>query len=172
MTYSAAEHVALFSIVSEVNDAFNTRDPSVAGSVSMTGRVSSSAFGTWLSRKCPTVYEKGDDSAKQFINALNNLLVLDAKKCMSKKWWSRDVVEMLLPMHLANTSEFNGGQKKAGWLSEKATAHKSKFETDQKNRLDDAAKHRQAPPANPINVLDFVEEKMVVLKLRLCRRLA
>jgi hypothetical protein len=39
------------------------------------------------------------------------------------------------PMHLAYTSEFSGGQQTAGWLAEKATAHKTKFETDQENKL-------------------------------------
>jgi predicted Holliday junction resolvase-like endonuclease len=53
-------------------------------------------------------------------------------------------VELLLPMHLWHTSEFGGGQQTAGWLSEKVLAHKSKFETDQKNRLDELVKKRRA----------------------------
>jgi hypothetical protein len=31
-----------------------------------------------------------------------------------KKWWSRDMVEILFPMPLAYTNEFSGGQKTAG----------------------------------------------------------
>jgi hypothetical protein len=69
---------------------------------------------------------------------------LDAKKYNSKKWWSRAVVEMLLPMNIAYTSEFGTGQQTAGWLSEKATAHKTKFEMDQKNRLEELSKKRKA----------------------------
>jgi len=59
-----------------------------------------------------------------------------------KKWWSWVVMEMLLLMHLAYTSEFSGGQQTAGWKDEKATAHKTKFETNQKNWLEDLAKKR------------------------------
>jgi len=69
---------------------------------------------------------------------------LDAKKHNSKKWWSRAVVEMLLPMNIAYTSEFGTGQQTAGWLSEKATAHKTKFETDKRNRLKELIKKRKA----------------------------
>jgi len=54
------------------------------------------------------------------------------------------VVELLLPMHIGYTSEFSGGAQTAGWLSGKTTAHKIKFETNQKNRLDEIAKKRKA----------------------------
>ena len=47
-------------------------------------------------------------------------------------------------MHIAYTSEFSGGAQTAGWLSGKGTAHRTKFETDQKNRLDELAKKRKA----------------------------
>ena len=42
------------------------------------------------------------------------------------------------------TSEFSGGPQTAGWLSDKATAHKTKFETEQKNQLDELVKKRKA----------------------------
>ena len=80
-------------------------------------------------------YVKGDDCCKENVEALNNLLCLDAKKYNLKKWWSQDVMEMLLPMHLMYTYEFSGGQQTAGWLAEKTTAHKTKFEANQKNQL-------------------------------------
>ena len=54
------------------------------------------------------------------------------------------MVEMLLPMHIGYTSVFGTGQKTAGWLSEKATAHKTKFETNQKNQLKELTKKRKA----------------------------
>ena len=52
-------------------------------------------------KKFPVVYTKGDDCCEEYVDALNNLLGLDAKKYNSKKWWSAGVVEMLLPMHIA-----------------------------------------------------------------------
>jgi signal recognition particle subunit SEC65 len=54
------------------------------------------------------------------------------------------VAEMLLPMHIDYTSEFGTGQQPAGWLLKKATAHKTKFETDQKNRLEELTKKKKA----------------------------
>jgi len=40
-------------------------------------------------------------------------------------------------MHIGYTSELGSSQKTAGWLSDKATARKTKFEPDQKNRLEE-----------------------------------
>jgi hypothetical protein len=51
---------------------------------------------------------------------------------------------MLLQLHLAYTNEFSAGQQTAGWLAEKAMVYKTKFETDQKNWLDDLARKRKA----------------------------
>jgi ATP-dependent 26S proteasome regulatory subunit len=116
------------------------------------------------------------------VEAINNRLVLD-RKYQSKKWWIPDVVEILLPLHLAYNSEFSEGQQTAGWLSEKATVHKSKFETNQKNLLNDLAKKRKAeedetasehlveafkqfktPPAQAENVTAMVGEKLAAIK--------
>jgi hypothetical protein len=85
-------------------------------------------------------YKVGDDAMAEYVEALNNLLCSDGKKYNSKKWWSHGVVELLLPMHIGYTSEFSGGPQTAGWLSGKATAHKTKFDTNQKNRLNELAK--------------------------------
>ncbi len=52
-------------------------------------------------KKYPMEYQKGDDAWDQYVEALNNLQGLYARKYMSKKWWSQDVVETLLPLHLA-----------------------------------------------------------------------
>jgi hypothetical protein len=95
-------------------------------------------------KKCPAMYTKGDDCCKEYVEALNNLLGSDGKKYNLKKWWSRGVVEMLLPMHIGYTSEFGTGQQTAGWLSDKVTAHKTKFEMDQRNRLEELTKKRKA----------------------------
>ena len=53
-------------------------------------------------------------------------------------------MELLLQMHLEHMFEFGAGKQTAGWLSEKASMHKTKFEMDQKNRLDDLVKKRKA----------------------------
>jgi hypothetical protein len=47
-------------------------------------------------------------------------------------------------MHLEHMFEFGAGQQNSGRVSGKASMHKTKFETDQKNRLDDLAKKRKA----------------------------
>jgi hypothetical protein len=94
-------------------------------------------------KKCPLEYKAGDDDLVEYVEALNNLLCSDAKKYQSKKWWSHGVVELLLPMHIGYTPEFSGGAQTAGWLSHKATVHKTKFETDQKNRLNELAKKKE-----------------------------
>jgi DUF917 family protein len=43
-----------------------------------------------------------------------------------------------------DATEFGTGQQTAGWLSDKATAHKTKFETDQRNQLVELTKKRKA----------------------------
>jgi hypothetical protein len=53
--------------------------------------------------------------------------------------------------HLAYTSEFSGGPQTAGWLSDTATAHKTKFETEQKNQLDELVKKRKAEEEKQID---------------------
>jgi hypothetical protein len=93
---------------------------------------------------CPVEYVAGDEVVGEYVEALNNLLCSDAKKYQLKKQWSCGVIELLLQMHIAYTSEFSGGAQTAGWLSGKATAHQTKFETNQKNRLDELAEKRKA----------------------------
>jgi hypothetical protein len=60
------------------------------------------------------------------VEALNNLLVSDAKK------------------HLAYTNELSGGQQMADKLAKQASAHKTKFKTGQKSQLDDLIRKRKA----------------------------
>jgi hypothetical protein len=57
------------------------------------------------SKKCTTVYEKGDDDMEDYLDSLNNLLQSHARKYQSKKWWSHDVVEMIFPLYFAYTNE-------------------------------------------------------------------
>jgi hypothetical protein len=103
-------------------------------------------------KKCPVEYTAGDDAVTEYVEALNNLLCLEAKKYNLKKWWSSGVVELLLPMHIGYTSEFSGGPQTAGWLSGEATAHRTKFETNRKNRLDELAKKWKAEEEERIAV--------------------
>jgi hypothetical protein len=120
-------------------------------------------------KKCPVEYVAGDEVVGEYVEALNNLLCSDAKKYQSKKWWSCGVIELLLQMHIAYTSEFSGGAQTAGWLSGKATAHRTKFETDQKNRLDELAKKGRQKRTS-----ELTQQKIVKLLQKhlhsLCRR--
>jgi hypothetical protein len=89
-----------------------------------------------------------DNACMEYVEALNNLLSLDSKKCNSKKWWSCGIVELLLQMHLEHTFEFGAGKQTADWLLEKAMMHKTKFEMDQKNRLDDLGRRGKQKKRN------------------------
>jgi hypothetical protein len=172
-TYSSVEHVALLSIMSQVPNAFNCSKSSPQWDQvyqrmiaefyqAAAPRLSSALHGHFVDLygsfklgirnlsqvdtkpKCPVEYKVEDDACMEYVEALNNLLSLDLKKYNSKKWWSRGIVELLLQMHLEHTFKFGAGKQTAGWLSEKASMHKTKFEMDQKNRLDDLAKKRKA----------------------------
>ncbi len=135
------EHVALLSIISKFLDTFNASEISPQWD-KLNERMNSEFYqpgGTQLSsalhghfvdlygafmlvirnltlldkeKKFPQDYKKGDDACDEYVEAHNNLLLLD-KKYQSKKWWI-----------------------------ENAMAHKTKFKTDQKNWLDELAKKR------------------------------
>jgi hypothetical protein len=173
VSYSAVEHVAMLSVISQVPDALNWSESSPqweevyswmytqyyqAGGIQLSGALHGHFVDLYSSfklgirhlsvedkdKKCPAMYIKGDDCCEEYVEALNNLLGSDAKKYNSRKWLSCGVVEMLLPMHIDYTSEFGTGQQTAGWLSDKATAHKTKFEVDQRNCLEELTKKRKA----------------------------
>jgi hypothetical protein len=59
---------------------------------------------------------------------------------------------MFFPLHLAYLAEFGSGKQSASWLSEKSLEHKSKFETHQKNRLDELARKRKAEEEERLDV--------------------
>ena len=50
---------------------------------------------------------------------------------------------MFFPLHFAYSAEFGSGKQSALLLLEKSLEHKSKFETDKKNRLDELARKRK-----------------------------
>jgi hypothetical protein len=57
--------------------------------------------------KCPVSYLEADDTELQvYVAALFELITLDAKKIMPKKWWGLEVVTMLLMLHLQHSSQF------------------------------------------------------------------
>jgi hypothetical protein len=95
------------------------------------------------SKKCPTSsFEKGVPSVNEYGECLLSLLTSDAKKYQSKKWWRLDVIELLLKHHLDYVSEFGSEKQSANWIVEKATEHKNKFHTDQRNREAELARKR------------------------------
>jgi hypothetical protein len=129
VAYSAVEHVALLSVISQVPEAFNCSESSPQweevysrmcskyyqyGGIRLSGALHGHFVDLYSSfklgirhlsvedkeKKCPAVYTKEDDCCDEYVEALSNLLGSDAKKYNSKKWWSRGVVEMLLPMHI------------------------------------------------------------------------
>jgi hypothetical protein len=56
------------------------------------------------------------------------------KKYCPKKWWSLDVVALLLQLHLQYTQSYSTSQQNLTFLEAKQVEHKGKFETDQRNR--------------------------------------
>jgi hypothetical protein len=50
---------------------------------------------------------------------------------------------MILPLHLAYSTEFGNRKQRAAWSSEKSLQHMSRFDTDQKNHFDELAKKRK-----------------------------
>jgi flagellar biosynthesis component FlhA len=48
---------------------------------------------------------------------------------------------------------FSGGRQTAGWLSGKATAYRTKFETNQKNQLNELVKQRKAEEEDQIDAV-------------------
>jgi len=170
--YGTTEHVALLSVISELPDSFNASESSPQWEavfkamveqfyLNKSVRSSSALHGHFVdmysafkqairqlslspnNKKAPTVYVHGDPEVEEYLDELDNLLQSGTKKFFSKKWWSREVVVMFFPLHLAYSAEFGSGKQSASWLSEKSSEHKSKFKTDQKNRLDELARKRK-----------------------------
>jgi biopolymer transport protein ExbB/TolQ len=86
---------------------------------------------------------KGDDLVEEYIESLNNMLCSDTKKIQLIEVVERWCGGVASSNASSITSEFSGGPQTVGWLSIKATAHKTKSETNQKNRLDELAKNRK-----------------------------
>jgi hypothetical protein len=171
--YSRTEHVALLSIIADTPDSFNASESSPQWEavfkamveqfyLNKSVRTSSALHGYFVDmysafkqaicqlslspydKKSPSVYVHGDPEVEAYLDQLDNLLQSCTKNFFSKKWWSHEVVEMFFPLHFAYSAEFGSRKQSTLWLSEKSLEHKSKFETDQKNRLDELARKRKA----------------------------
>jgi hypothetical protein len=95
-------------------------------------------------QKCPVSYLEADDADLQvYVTALFELIISDKNKFMPKKWWSLEVVSMLLHLHLQYSSQFGHGNQSLDWLEGKALQTKSKFEKDQRNREAELALKRK-----------------------------
>ncbi len=84
------------------------------------------------SPKCPTSFVEGDETVDAYITALFELLTSDSKKFQPKKWWSPQVIRLLLSNHLEYNKPFGNGKQNAAWLENQKAAAKSKYEIDQK----------------------------------------
>jgi hypothetical protein len=114
VAYSAVEHVALLSMISQVPNAFNCSESSPQweevysrmrteyyqpGGIQLSGALQGHFVDFYSSfklgirhlsvedkdKKCSTVYIKGDDCCDEYMEALNNLLGSDAKKIQFKE---------------------------------------------------------------------------------------
>jgi hypothetical protein len=86
------------------------------------------------SMRCPSAFMKGASETENYVQFLTALLVSDGKRFHPKKWWSLDVVELLLELHPEYMSEFGNGAQSVDWMTGKAVGHKNKFDMDQKFR--------------------------------------
>ncbi len=84
--------------------------------------------------KCPSEYIVGEPSTDMFIAQLLANITSDSRKFQPRKWWSCEVVSMLLHLHLKYMRDFSNNKQKASWLEGKAVEHRGKFDAGQKNR--------------------------------------
>jgi hypothetical protein len=92
--------------------------------------------------KCPSEFISGDPTTDMFVAQLLATITSDSKKFQPRKWWSGEVVSMLLHLHLKYMRDFSNGKQNASWLEGKAVEHRGKFDSDQKNRETELARKR------------------------------
>jgi hypothetical protein len=90
---------------------------------------------------CPTKYNDGEIEVEDYVAALESYLTT-SKKGAPKKWWSTEVIKLLLELHLDYSKDYGTVKQGIGFLDEKKADQKSKYERDQKNREDMLAKKR------------------------------
>jgi len=94
--------------------------------------------------KCPTsVTADNQDDCELYIQTLHTLLISDKRKFQSPKWWSFEVVNLLLVLHLEYLKGYGSDNQNVEWLISKAEKAKGKFDTDQKNREAEIARKRK-----------------------------
>jgi hypothetical protein len=93
--------------------------------------------------KCPTNLTNADDEESVvYVKALLEMLQSN-RKFSPKKWWSVEVTQQLLKLHLDYNKAFGGNMKQdVTWLNSQKALVKSKFENDQKNCEDEIARKR------------------------------
>jgi hypothetical protein len=86
--------------------------------------------------KCPSEFLEGEPSTDMFVSQLLATITSDSRKFQPRKWWSGEVVSMLLHLHLNYMRDFSNSAQNASW---KAVEHRGEFNTDQKNRENELA---------------------------------
>jgi hypothetical protein len=82
--------------------------------------------------KCPSEFIIRDSTTDMFVAQLLATITLDSKKFWPRKWWSGELVSMLLHLHLKYMQNFSSSKLNASWLEGKAVEHRRKFDSDQK----------------------------------------
>ncbi len=103
--------------------------------------------------KCPTTSTDVDDEESVlYVKALFEMLQ-SIRKFQPRRWWSVEVTQQLLNLHLEYDKAFGGNTKQdATWLNLQKVVARSKFETDQKNREDEIARKRAIKEAERVEV--------------------
>jgi hypothetical protein len=83
--------------------------------------------------KCPSEFISGDPTTDMFVAQLLAAIISDSKKFQLRKWWSGEIVSMLLHLHLKYMWDFSNGKQNVSWLEGKAAEHRGEFDSDQKN---------------------------------------
>ncbi len=92
--------------------------------------------------KCPSEFIECEASTDMFITQLLPTITSDSQKFQLWKWWSGEVVSMLLHLHLKYMRDFSNGAHYASWLEGKAVEHRGEFDSDQNNRENELARKR------------------------------
>jgi hypothetical protein len=96
------------------------------------------------SPKCPSSVSAANQEESEFyIKSLHSLLLSDKKKFQPSKWWSFEVVNLLLVLHLEHMKGFGSDNQSVEWLLGKAKKAKGKFKMDQKDWKVEIARKRK-----------------------------
>ncbi len=77
--------------------------------------------------KCPSKFLEGEPSTDMFVSQLLATITSDSGKFQLRKWWSGEVVSMLLHLHLNYMRDFSNGAQNASWLEGKAVEHRGEI---------------------------------------------